>query len=328
MPIQTVRTRTVMAGINPIRPVLRNSKGENFVSSVNLRRALCVLIGAVVASAVLAIAGECGAAMIFIVTDNDGAEAGYATFLEDHSYTVDVSESQEFRGSLSADQRTTLESYDLVIVSRNTSSGSYNRPNDWNTLDVPILLHSPYLSRRNRWAWQADDEPNGRNAADFGVGRVRDDGNPDFLPEDVIDHPVFSGIDFTTVNSAQTGEREGIAFAGSGHGTQTTRDNTGTRGGTSGTWLLSELAYETAVLIDFTDAIGDPFYGDSSQTIHDRRVFFSFTGSYGDFDDIPLTAAGERLLLNTVTFAIPEPGAALLVLWALVCGLLVRRRRG
>ena len=176
--------------------------------TAKLRGAFSSLVVALVAATIVGAPGECGAAMIFIVTDNHGAETGYATFLENHGYTVDVSESREFRGSLSPDQRSTLESYDLLIVSRNTGSGDYNYPGDWNTLDVPILLHAAHIVRGNRWKWQPDSEVRTRGADAFGLGRVREDGNPDFLPEDVMDHPIFSGIEFTTVQSDQTGERE------------------------------------------------------------------------------------------------------------------------
>lgn len=295
--------------------------------TAKLRGAFSTFGVAVIAATIVGAAGECGAAMIFIVTDHQDREAGYAAFLEDHGFTAGVSESGEFRGSLSPDQRSTLESYDLLIVSRNTGSGDYNYPGDWNTLDVPILLHAPHIVRGSIWDWQPDSEVRWREADAFGLGRVREDGNPDFLPEDVMDHPIFSGIEFATVESDQTGPREGIILAEPGHETRGTRDNTGSGGGSNGIWLLSELEYETAMLIDFTDAIGDPFYGNSSQTIHDRRVFFSFTDSYSDFADIPLTPQGERLLLNAVNFTIPEPGAWLMLLAAAACGLLARRRK-
>jgi len=51
---------------------------------------------------------------------------------------------------------TDLTGVDLVIVSRSTSSGDYDdgtEPNDWNALDVPLILMSSYLTRTNRWGW-------------------------------------------------------------------------------------------------------------------------------------------------------------------------------
>jgi hypothetical protein len=48
-----------------------------------------------------------------------------------------------------------LESYDLVIVHRATSSGSFNYGDDWNSLYVPILCGSAYLPRDSRWQWVA-----------------------------------------------------------------------------------------------------------------------------------------------------------------------------
>jgi len=46
---------------------------------------------------------------------------------------------------------------DLIIVSRRTSSGSYNRPVEWNSIRKPVLLMSGYLTRSSRWGWTTSE---------------------------------------------------------------------------------------------------------------------------------------------------------------------------
>ncbi|MGF1656688.1 MAG: hypothetical protein ACFCU3_06875 [Verrucomicrobiales bacterium] len=130
-------------------------------------------------------AASTNAANILIVTDNTGNEANYISFLQSTaggSHTVTASNT--FSGSLSAGQITTLESYDLVIVSRNTNSTNYNQPNQWNALNVPLLLHSAALSRNSRWSWfNADWNATTEDAQQLDISNSS--------------HPIFDGVTTT-----------------------------------------------------------------------------------------------------------------------------------
>ena len=125
----------------------------------------------------IAMAGTANAVTVLVVSDADipfdkgGDEAGQheddplVTWLEDIGYTVDVTGmDQNFReGARSPwaagneDKLAALENADIVIVTRRTSSGSYdNDRKEWNELTTSLLLQSTYLIRggsNTRWGW-------------------------------------------------------------------------------------------------------------------------------------------------------------------------------
>jgi len=91
-----------------------------------------------------------GVTNIIVVTDDSTSEAGLEPFLKEilgNDISVEI-ENQKYRDSLSASAKANLSSADLIIVSRQTSSGSYDSEiYFWNGLETPILLNSAYLSR-------------------------------------------------------------------------------------------------------------------------------------------------------------------------------------
>lgn len=98
--------------------------------------------------------GGWGVTKIIVVTDNPANETGYEPFLKEilGSDIIVEMEDAKYRDPLDAAKRANLEAADLIIVSRQTSSGSYNaEPGFWNGLTTPIILHSGFLSRGNRW---------------------------------------------------------------------------------------------------------------------------------------------------------------------------------
>jgi hypothetical protein len=84
-------------------------------------------------------------------------------YLEGLGYTVDTSGmNKAYREGENpfdnAAKVAALEAADLVLVSRRTSSGSYdNDRKNWNELETPLLLMSGYLTRGEgggkRWGW-------------------------------------------------------------------------------------------------------------------------------------------------------------------------------
>ena len=93
----------------------------------------------------------------------DHCDDPLVAFLQGLGYTVDTSGmgkayregNNPFDGGA---KEAALNSADLVIVSRRTSSGSYdNDRKDWNELANPLLLMSAYLTRgetsSDRWGW-------------------------------------------------------------------------------------------------------------------------------------------------------------------------------
>ncbi|MBI1388936.1 MAG: hypothetical protein GC154_10860 [bacterium] len=102
---------------------------------------------------------------VFIVTEQNQLEkpgtGNLADYLRGKGYNVtvdanDTSGSSDYSGDLTAEEISYLESFDVVIVHRAVSSGSYNTATciaQWNNLNVPLLNGSAYLVRNSRWLW-------------------------------------------------------------------------------------------------------------------------------------------------------------------------------
>jgi hypothetical protein len=101
------------------------------------------------------------ATRIIVVTDDPANEEGLEPFLKEilgNDIAVEI-EDAKYRDALSAGAKADLSSADLIIVSRQTNSGSYDGDLEfWNGLETPILLHSAYLSRDSRWRWLQGDQ--------------------------------------------------------------------------------------------------------------------------------------------------------------------------
>lgn len=113
--------------------------------------------------------------------NSDNADSVWVEMLEEEGYKVDV-HMASMQGTLTDSMKTELEDGDLIVFSRANGSGSYNDADGWNSLDKPLILHSVYLSRMNRWQWfstsdYSGDTPNGICAAE----------NPN--------HPIFDGVE-------------------------------------------------------------------------------------------------------------------------------------
>ncbi len=245
------------------------------------------------------------AATILIVTDNTGNEASYKTFLESAtggSHTVTVS--TNFSGALDATKKATLTSYDLVIVSRNTNSTNYNHATDWNSLEVPLLLHNAALSRSSRWQWvNADWNSTATNAETFYVQQAS--------------HPVYDGV---TIGSATN--TDGTASFMTTGGTVNRQVNGSTNGIVLG--RRTDSTTGDIYMADFT-SVDSIFYTGTTQTPADRRFFLALPE--GAFNPTTgLTSDGQTILANAVAYTvIPEPGSlALLGLGSLM--ILGRRR--
>jgi len=110
------------------------------------------------------IMGTAQAGTILLVSDcNDPGTAGgdhnddsFVTWLASLGHTVDTyGMGQQMREDLDATDLDHANDADLIIVSRKTDSGKYNKPSQWNTLATPLILCSGYLTRDSRWKWTA-----------------------------------------------------------------------------------------------------------------------------------------------------------------------------
>ncbi len=253
-------------------------------------------IASLVFFALVMIAGVVSAQQrIMIVTDRQNDEAGYAEWLSGLGFEVTVSESEEFRGSLDEAQRATLEGFDLVIMSRNTNSGAYNEAEDWNGLNVPLLLHSAWLSRSSHWDWFNGTDILTRDADFLQVGSSRFAGeNENTVPD--FDHPIFDGVTiiedapFPTVSVRSTAAGINAIIGDPG----------------AGQWILSDTqtGSQRPMMVDYVGDMGAAYYPGSGQTIVNRRFYFSFIGEYniGSAEEWRglFTGDGERILANAI----------------------------
>jgi len=105
--------------------------------------------------------GTAQAGTILLVSDSAATgdhDESFVTWLAGLGHTVDTSGmGQAMRETLDAGDKAAIEAADLVIVSRLTSSGSYDNDRKyWNEVDTPLILCSGYLTRGggdHRWGW-------------------------------------------------------------------------------------------------------------------------------------------------------------------------------
>lgn len=114
-----------------------------------------------------------------------GLDPAYVNFLTNYrGYTVTTGVFDAI--DTNATQLATLNAADLVIVSRNTTSGTYaTTPQEiaaWDALTTPLLLGSAYISANNRWNWVG-----GTQQADY-------DGDISAPVGTTTVHPFFEGL--------------------------------------------------------------------------------------------------------------------------------------
>ncbi len=109
---------------------------------------------------------------------------------------VDTPAGQEFKEALTAqghtvtemlisnptaEEQAVLNAVDLVVVSRKTTSGTFNHAVWDDLITAPLILMTPYNSRSSRWGW-------------FG-GEGLIDATPAQIQADQPGHPVFDGLE-------------------------------------------------------------------------------------------------------------------------------------
>jgi len=210
--------------------------------------------------------------------------------------------------TLNASKIAAMEAADLIIVSRDTNSGAYDDGSEvgqWNGITTPLILMNQYIARKNRWKWVNNNNTPG-TAKDL---HAEDTGH------EIFDGVALDGFDNVDIldESVGVGQLPRVNIGGTNNGTVLA-----TPEGTTGQALI--------VLWD----TGTKFYGTGGQTAGGPRMFFGAgNNSNNPKGGYNLTAEGEELFLNTVSFmAIPEPLTMLAVGLSLTgLGAYVRKRR-
>ncbi len=237
---------------------------------------------------------------IMIVTDAPELEVEGAGNLGDYlrslGYTVDADPgdpdqneggNSAFRDVLTDEEIALLESYDLVIVHRSTSSGSFDESAVfWNELQVPLLHGSSYMVRNDPARWNWVEGPTARETSQY-------------LEVAKPDHPIFNGVEldgtrvdlYTLDQDIDYVDTGGEAGLGNGILLAETELNLGT--------AMAEWDADSSTLV--------PFLPDGIDMHSHRRVFFAMLRYFEDDGSGAISFEqysenGLKLLANSVEY--------------------------
>ena len=212
--------------------------------------------------------------------------AGHTVIAEGEPYFLDI--------DLEQDRLDLLNSADLVIVTRDSNSGNYDESEDeiqlWTDgITVPMMIMTPYHMRSNRW----------RMVDATGVPLVTD--NMEVLEPT---HPIFDGV-------ALDGNNEVEVWDGGLLGdTDNINLTDALDAGDHGQILAWEAGTEFPWVILWEKGV--EFYPGSDTFAGNTRLFFA-GGSDDDantWGEHNLTAAGDQIFLNAISFLTGEDGGA------------------
>jgi hypothetical protein len=201
----------------------------------------------------------------------------------DVKYPKNLAGTGPWQGELSTELIQELNKADLVIVSRDASSGGHNQPDIWNKIGTPVILLSNYIARSSRWQWVDSTSINARQ--EYYDLQAAD-------PE----HPVFDGVELDPngqvvwfdpeAGSGFAGFLADVNDAGNGNMIATRPDD--------GTMLIAE--WDTGV----------NFYEGTDQAPLAKRMLFC-AGTQEDANNLHygsynLSAEGEKMFLNAVRY--------------------------
>jgi len=223
-------------------------------------------------------------AKVIWVSDNktptaDGvpADQAWVDLLVAQGYDVDLSFRNKEGRTLDDAKIAALNAADLIIISRDTDSGSYDdgqEPTQWNSITTPIIMQVAHIARNNRWLWL--------NSA------TTNDAQPAALKAVALSHPVFSGVTLDANNQVNvlTTKSSFVSTADAGNGTVIA-----TRADNDQLWIVEWQA-------------GQVFYAGSTQTAAGHRMLLCSGGTVLPVTDgtYNLTPDGEKMFLNAVEY--------------------------
>ncbi len=214
-------------------------------------------------------------------TDGVSDDFMWVDMLKAEGYTVDYQTGNWI--TLDQGKIAALNSADLVIIARCTSSGDYadaSELNQWDSIITPMLLNSTHLVRNSRWRWLDTGSTN--NAT------------PTMQVVDTS-HPIFAGVMFDAGNQVEMLAGPDSTFA----------SITDTGNGT----LIAKRADNDQVWI----ATWEPdveYYPGSGQIPAGPRMFMAAgtqeAADVANWGEMNLSDEGVRIFLNAVMYMLGE----------------------
>jgi len=178
-----------------------------------------------------------------------------------------------------------LNTADLIIISRSTSSGNYideDEPTKWNSLTVPLILMSAYPVRSSHWKW-------------VDSASVLGEGGAPMLEAVDPGHSIFTNVPLDASNQVQIVD----GAVGSGHTSFVDVADVG-----NGT-LIAQTVDGLPWIAEWGPGV--EFYAGAGQVAADKRMMF-FAGTqepptYGAWN---FTAEGEILFRNAISYMLGE----------------------
>ncbi len=226
-----------------------------------------------------------GATIVWVGENDDQNGDGivddiyWPDWLAEQGYTVDLQ--RNYWTTMTAEKVEELNQADLVIISRNTDSGDYANGGEvalWNSVTVPMIMTTPYLSRANRWQWANHD----------GLNIVP--GGPAWsvvAPE----HAVFFGLDLAAGDQIAA-----LDAAPPSGGVAHLNGDTG-----NGVLIASAVSGEAAI-VEWDPGI--EFYAGGPSVAARRLLFCAGTTEAGGNPQgqFNLTPMGEQMFLNAIKY--------------------------
>jgi hypothetical protein len=277
------------------------------------------------------VAGSVQAGTILVVSDcndpltadGDHNDDSLVTFLQGLGHTVDTyGMNKTMQNDLDATDLQHANDADLIVVSRRTSSGSYNRPTQWNGIATPLIQQSHgYLGRNSRWGW-------------FNAGNADQDKTVMTMVIDAgqTGHAFVTGV--TTSPTVTMFDTSGAPTPGELPKAVNTPDG-GVRTGTveiasyNGKPMLGEFAsgfdFDEGGALKFGTAAGRRAYLGHWSYDDGTTDTNGPGGTVAEWEDY-ITADYKTVLTNMVSNMIPEP-ATLTLLAVGVAATLIRRKK-
>ena len=255
-------------------------------------------------------AGVSSGANIILVTGNQTNSANLQSFLEDGGNNT-VTTGLYDNVHLNPGDLTALNSADLVVIGRNTTSsvytGSMAERTAWAGITANLWLASAYLSESDKWAWSTDAAPAENYSGDVTAPNMA-----------VASHPIYAGVTPVAGSIGFAGESK-YALVQDTFSLDVMGGSETLVSGGSTIGVRNNSANQHVIIAEF----GAGTMTGDGDVFGANRLFFAVPEDFGNVatDALPMYANARDYILT-----IPEPSALLLGLAGML-PLLVRRRR-